>query len=195
MTGQTILIVEDTELIRRMYHDKLVEEGYQVLVASDGQEGLNVLRSSHVDLVVLDLIMPVMSGLEALEVMKSDPRTKDIPVIILSNLGQESDIERGVELGATDYLIKNSAKPADVAEKIQLILGAMGGRMHEKPPIRLLIRDREGGAEELVTERDLKRRFWCPACEEELVLELLPKDDRPGWFDAHLLCAQCGKEY
>jgi transcription elongation factor Elf1 len=67
--------------------------------------------------------------------------------------------------------------------------------MHEKPPIRLLIRDREGDAEELVNQQDLMRRFWCPACEEELVIELLPKEDRPGWFDAHLMCTACGKEF
>lgn len=192
---ETILVVEDTELIRRMYQDKLVQDGYTVLVAGDGQEGLNLLRANHVDLVVLDLIMPVMSGLEALQVIKNDPRTKDIPVIVLSNLGQEGDVERGIEMGATDYMIKNSAKPADVAAKIRLTLDAMGGRMGEQAPLRVLLRDREADADALVDERGLPRRFWCPACEDELVMELLPKPDRPGWYDAHLLCARCGKEY
>ncbi|GAB4274307.1 MAG: hypothetical protein Kow0056_02460 [Coriobacteriia bacterium] len=195
MAGETILVVEDTELIRRMYADKLTADGYQVLTAGDGQQALNILRNNTVDLIVLDLIMPVMSGLEALEVIKSDPRTKDLPVLVLSNLGQESDVERGLEMGATDYLVKNSAKPADVAEKIRLILDAAGHRMKDVQPIRVLIRDREGDADTLVEDRDLKRRFWCPACEEEIVLELIPKGDRPGWFEAHLLCSRCGKEY
>ena len=195
MPNETILIVEDTELIRRMYRDKLVEDGYEVLTAGDGQEGLNLLRSNTVDLVVLDLIMPVLSGLEALKVMKSDPRTKDIPVIVLSNLGQEADVKLGMELGATDYLIKNSAKPADVADKIRLTLDAMGSRAHEQEAVRVLLRDHEGDADRLVELRGLARRFWCPVCEEELALELLPKPDRPGWYDAHLTCGVCGKEY
>jgi CheY-like chemotaxis protein len=195
MPSETILLVEDTELIRRMYHDKLVEEGYAVIEATNGRECLDELRAHAVDLIVLDLIMPVMSGLEALEAMKADPRTKDIPVLVLSNLGQEEDVRRGVELGATDYMVKNSAKPADVAAKIRLTLDAMGGRMGDQQPLRLYLRDREGDADAFVDERGLMRRLWCPACEEELILELLPKSDREGWFDAHLLCSKCGKEY
>lgn len=195
MAGETILVVEDTELIRRMYTDKLATEGYTVLSAADGKEGLNQLRTHNVDLVVLDLIMPVVSGLEMLEVMKADPRTKDIPVIVLSNLGQESDVERGVELGATDYLIKNSAKPADVADKIRLTLDAMGGRFEERSTLKVMIRDREGDADALVELQKLPRRYWCPACETELVLELLPKPDKHGWFDAHLQCSSCGREF
>jgi len=195
MPEQTILLVEDTELIRRMFHDKLVEDGYKVLVAVDGLEALNLLRTNLVDLVLLDLIMPRMSGLEALEAMKADPRTKDIPVIVLSNLGQDSDIEKCIDLGAADYLIKNSAKPADVSEKIRLTLDFMGGRAGKQEPIRLLVRDREGDADRLVDSIELPRRFWCPACEVELNLELLPNADRPGWFDTHIVCSKCGREF
>ncbi len=115
----TILVVEDTELLRRIYTDKLTQEGYDVIQAANGLEAIAALHEPNIDLVLLDLIMPQMSGLEALEHIKADPRTRDIPVLILSNLGQEQDIERGIALGAIDYLIKNEAKPADVAEKIR----------------------------------------------------------------------------
>jgi response regulator RpfG family c-di-GMP phosphodiesterase len=138
--------------------------------------------------------MPRMSGLEALEAIKADPRLRDIPVLILSNLGQESDVERGLSLGAVDYLIKNEAKPADVAEKIALTLEYMNGRQDETGSYKVLLRDREGDADRLVEDAGLSRRFWCPACEVELVLELVPKPDRDGWYDAHLQCPQCGKE-
>ncbi|MDP2233861.1 MAG: response regulator, partial [Actinomycetota bacterium] len=87
MSKLTILVVEDTELLRRIYSDKLTQDGYDVLAAGDGFEALNLLRSNKVDLVLLDLIMPRMSGIEALEAIKADPRTREIPVIILSNLG------------------------------------------------------------------------------------------------------------
>jgi CheY-like chemotaxis protein len=191
---ESVLVVEDTELLRKVYADKLSQDGYEVQTAGDGVEALAILRSSVVDLILLDLIMPKMSGLEAIEAIKADPRLKDIPVIVLSNLGQESDVERGLALGATDYLIKNEAKPADVAEKIRLTLDFMAGRQASGDAYFVHIRDHEGDADRLVDEAQLARRFWCPACEVELQLELVPKPDRAGWYDAHLQCPSCGRE-
>jgi len=193
MSSHTILIVEDTELIRKIYADKLAQEGYQVQVASNGLEALNLLRAERVDLILLDLIMPVMSGLEALETIKADPRLQDIPIIVLSNLGQETDIERGLELGAMDYLVKNEAKPSDVVEKIALVLCHAANRANIAKSYRLYLRDREGDAEKFISENTLRRRFWCPACEAEYALELIPNSKRPGWFEAHLICDMCGK--
>lgn len=195
MATFTVLVVEDTELLRRIYSDKLAQDGYEVLSAGDGLEALNLLRSNKVDLVLLDLVMPRMSGIEALDAIKADPRTREIPVIILSNLGQETDVERGLAMGAVDYLIKNEAKPADVADKIQATLGLMAGRMAESHSYRLAVRDREADADRFVNDNHLERRFWCPACEVELLLELLPKQNEQGWYDAHLICPMCGKEY
>jgi len=193
--SQTILVVEDTELLRRMYADRLTQDGYRVLPAADGLEALSVLRTDTPDLILLDLIMPKMSGLEVLELVKKDPRLKDIPVLILSNLGQDEDIQRGLSLGAMDYLIKNDARPADVAEKIAAILKLTGGRQGAGGGYRLIIRDREADAEKFVADAQLTRRFWCPACEIELNLELVPKADKPGWYDAHILCPMCAREY
>lgn len=206
MPGHRILVVEDTELLRRMYHDKLVSDGFEVATASDGLEALNALRNDRFDLVVLDLIMPRMGGLEVLETVKADPRLSSIPVVILTNLGEESAIERALDLGAIDYLIKNAAKPADVSAKIKLTLenlapapatdgspppvGAPAG-----PSFKVLLKDREADADAFVAHAGLPRRLWCPACEEELVLELVPNGSREGWYEAHLLCARCGREY
>lgn len=195
MAGETILVVEDTELLRRIYTDKLTQEGYQVRSAADGLECLAELRANKVDLVLLDLIMPRMSGLEALEAIKSDPRTKDVPVIILSNLGQDADIQRGLEMGASDYLIKNAAKPADVSAKIRATLELASNRMIEENGYHLVIRDREAEADRFVTEQNMPRRFWCPACEVELQIELIPRKDRPGWYDAHFVCPSCPREF
>ncbi len=195
MSALTILIVEDTELLRKIYSDKLAQDGYQVLTAGDGVEALQHLRTSNVDLMLLDLIMPKMSGLEVLDTIKKDPRTRGIPVLILSNLGQESDVERGLAMGAVDYLIKNEAKPADVAEKIRLTLEFMAGRQVDAPTYKVAIKDREFDADRLVEHLRLQRRFWCPACEVELTIEMLPKAGRPGWFDAHVICPMCGKEF
>lgn len=193
--AHTVLVVEDTELLRRIYTDKLTQDGYEVFQAGDGLEALNALRTQTVDLILLDLIMPRMSGLEALEAIKADPRTREIPVLILSNLGQESDVERGLEMGAVDYLIKNEAKPADVSDKIAMLLKHMGGRMGAGNSYKLAIKDRAGDADRLIQDAGLPRRFWCPACEVEMQVELLPKPDKSGWYDAHLICPMCSKEY
>jgi two-component system phosphate regulon response regulator PhoB len=193
VAGETILVVEDTELLRRIYVDKLTQEGWKVLTAPDGRECLEVLRDNDVDLVLLDLVMPRMSGLEALEAMKADSRTRDIPVIVLSNLGQESDVERGLNLGASDYLIKNSAKPADVAVKIRALLADADAHRVPQVTYHLHVRDRERDADRLIADAGLSRRFWCAACEEELALELVPDRDRPGWYSARFVCPACGK--
>ncbi|MCE5202830.1 MAG: response regulator [Actinomycetia bacterium] len=195
MASEHILVVEDTELLRRIYEDKLKQEGYAVFTAADGLDALNVIRTTPLDLVLLDLIMPRMGGLEVLEAMRTDPRLASIPVIILTNLGEESSVERAVELGAVDYLIKNSAKPAEVVEKIRLVLDNLGGSTKSVPSFRLALKDREGDADVFVEHARLPRRFWCPACEVGLMMELIPDSDREGWYAAHLLCPLCGREF
>ncbi len=191
---QTILVVEDTDLLRRMYVDRLTQDGYRVVAAADGLEALNLMRSEDPDLVLLDLIMPMMSGIEVLEHSQADARLREIPVLVLSNLGQDEDIRRCIELGACDYLIKNDARPADIADKIRRILAASAAKTVSSS-YRLQIRDREGDADAFVTSAALPRRLWCPACEVELALELTPLEGIPGHYDAHLLCAQCGRDY
>lgn len=195
MAGESVLVVEDTELLRRIYTDKLAQEGYKVFQAADGLECLNVVRTQPLDLILLDLVMPRMSGLEALESLKRDPRTKDVPVVILSNLGQDSDIQRGLDLGAVDYLIKNSAKPADVSAKIRATLDNRGECTSEATSFRLMVRDHEGDVDDFICAAKLPRRLGCPTCEEPLALELLPRPDKPGWYDAHMLCQKCGREF
>jgi CheY-like chemotaxis protein len=195
VAGESVLVVEDTELLRRIYTDKLSQEGYKVFQAADGLECLNVVRTQALDLILLDLVMPRMSGLEALEALKRDPRTKKIPVIILSNLGQDTDIQRGLDLGAVDYLIKNSAKPADVSAKIQATLAIREDEPDETLSFQLRIKDHEADADAFVDHAKLTKRFWCPACQVELSLELVPLPDKPGWYDAHPLCPSCGREF
>lgn len=190
----SVLVVEDTELLRRMYADRLTMDGFRVLVAADGLEALSILRTETPDLVLLDLIMPKMSGLEVLERVQNDSRLRTVPVLILSNLGQDEDIRRCIEMGACDYLIKNDARPADISAKITSILKACAEKTGATI-YRLAIRDREVDADRFVKDACLPRRFWCPACEVELNLELTPMPDAAGHYDAHLVCLMCGREY
>jgi DNA-binding response OmpR family regulator len=117
-----ILIVEDDRFLRELIARKLRNEGYEVLEAVDGEEGLKRIKEEKPDLVLLDLILPGIDGFEVLAKAKEDPDTAQIPVIILSNLGQREEIERGLKLGAIDYLIKAHFTPGEIIEKIKNIL-------------------------------------------------------------------------
>jgi DNA-binding response OmpR family regulator len=103
---QRILVVEDDRFLRKAAEAALRRQGFTVLVASDGEEGLRVARSELPDLVLLDLIMPGLQGFEVLKLLKEEATTSAIPVIILSNLGQDSDVKKAMEAGAVDYMVK-----------------------------------------------------------------------------------------
>jgi DNA-binding response OmpR family regulator len=117
-----ILIVEDDRFLRELIARKLRNEGYEVIEAVDGEEGLKRIKEEKPDLVLLDLILPGIDGFEVLESAKKDSEIASIPVIILSNLGQREEIERGLKLGAIDYLIKAHFTPGEIIEKIKNIL-------------------------------------------------------------------------
>lgn len=101
-----ILIIENDKFLLKLYSEKLKREGFDVSEAITGNEGLNKVAAQKPNLIILDLILPGKDGFEVLSEIKLNPATKNIPVIILSNLGQESDVKRGLELGAVNYIIK-----------------------------------------------------------------------------------------
>jgi len=117
-----ILIIEDDKFLRELIVKKLVKEGYEISEAVDGEEGIKKVKEEKPDLVLLDLILPGIDGFEVLSRTKEDPALSQIPVIILSNLGQKEEVERGLKLGAIDYLIKAHFTPGEIIEKIRAIL-------------------------------------------------------------------------
>ncbi len=117
-----ILVVEDDKFLREMITRKLDKEGYEVFEAVDGEKGEEKIKEEKPDIVLLDLILPGIDGFEVLERVKKDPSTEGIPVIILSNLGQKSEVERGLKLGAVDFLIKAHFTPAEIVSKIKEII-------------------------------------------------------------------------
>lgn len=114
-----ILIVEDDEFLSGMYVTKFTLEGFLVHFALDGEAGLKKAKEEKPHMILLDILLPKKSGFEVLEALKSDAETKPIPVILLTNLSQESDIKRGKELGADDYLIKAYNIPSEVVSKVK----------------------------------------------------------------------------
>ncbi len=116
---KTILIIEDDKFLRELISKKLTKEGYTISEAIDGEEGFKKVKAEKPDMVLLDLILPGIDGFEVLSKMKSDPALLPIPVIILSNLGQKEDVERGLKLGAIDYMIKAHFTPGEIVEKVR----------------------------------------------------------------------------
>jgi len=117
-----ILIVEDDKFLRELISQKLTKEGYAISSAIDGEEGVKKIKEEKPDLVLLDLILPGIDGFEVLTQMREMPLTASVPVIILSNLGQKEDVERGLKLGAADYLIKAHFTPGEIIEKIKNVI-------------------------------------------------------------------------
>jgi len=119
---KTILLAEDDPLIVEIYTKKLNEAGFQLEVAERGEEALRKLKEKKFDLLLLDIVLPGISGWEILEKIREDENLKDLKVIILSNLGQKTEVEKGFKLGAVRYLIKAHYSPSEVVKEVREIL-------------------------------------------------------------------------
>lgn len=122
-TTTSILLVEDDSFISGMYYTKLASMGFTVQVIEDGDAAWERLQQDPLpDLVLLDVVLPKKDGFEILEGLRKEDRTKKLPIILLTNLGQKPDVERGIKLGANDYIIKAHYTPTEVVEKISKLL-------------------------------------------------------------------------
>lgn len=114
---ERVLIIEDNIGFRFLFRDTLEYLGHEVLEADDGETGCAIAKSSHPNLILLDLMIPKLNGFEVLKRLKADPLTRDIPVAVLSVLHEANDIQRSYELGAGDYIVKGSASPEQIAQR------------------------------------------------------------------------------
>ncbi len=117
-----LLLVEDEKMLADMYTTKFTMEGFDAQKAYDGAAGVAAAKEFIPDIILLDVIMPKLDGFGALKLLKEDPKTKDIPVILLTNLGQDEDIKKGKQLGAADYFVKANHTPAEVVVKVKQTL-------------------------------------------------------------------------
>lgn len=122
--GVNILIVEDDKFLRDLVVKKLTAEGFTVHAVIDGEEGLTMMQKERPDLVLLDLLLPGIDGYEVLERMRRDPALSSIPVVVLSNLGQEEDVNRAMQLGVKDFLVKARYTPAEIVREVRKILNS-----------------------------------------------------------------------
>ncbi|OGY99897.1 MAG: hypothetical protein A3E09_02560 [Candidatus Liptonbacteria bacterium RIFCSPHIGHO2_12_FULL_60_13] len=114
-----IVIVEDEIALVKVLGEKFKREGFDVSVATNGEDAVRVIRSQEPDLVLLDLILPKKDGFAVLQEMKADPELKPIPVVVLSNLGEDENLKRALKMGAVDYLVKTQHPINEVVEKVR----------------------------------------------------------------------------
>jgi CheY-like chemotaxis protein len=117
-----ILLVEDDSFLASMFAAKFEMEGFTVLHAADGEQGLKMAEKNVPSIILLDILMPKLDGFEVLRRLKLDPHLVHIPVVMLSNLGRKEDVERALQDGAVDFLIKAHFVPGDAVKKIKKIL-------------------------------------------------------------------------
>ncbi|MCH8048595.1 response regulator [Patescibacteria group bacterium] len=120
---KTILFIEDEGALQKTLGDVLSKEGYKILAALDGEVGARLAKEKTPDLILLDLVLPKITGLEVLKQLRGDEETKDIPVIVLTNSEDMQDIQQVMDLGATTYLVKSNYELQEVVQKIKTALG------------------------------------------------------------------------
>jgi len=120
--AKKILVIEDDKFLRELIIRKLLDNGFVTVEAGNGEEGIKKVKEEKPDLILLGLILPSIDGFEVLSQIKKDENLKFIPVVILSNLGQKEEVEKGLKMGAIDYLIKAHFTPGEIIEKIKNIL-------------------------------------------------------------------------
>jgi len=120
--GKKILLIEDDKFLGKIINKKLLKEGYTVIRATDGEQGVLKVEEQNPDLILLDIVLPEMNGFEVLAKLKSSPALAKIPVIILSNLGAKDEIKKGLDLGADDYLVKAHFNPSEIISRIEAVI-------------------------------------------------------------------------
>ncbi|OGY83063.1 MAG: hypothetical protein A3F54_04520 [Candidatus Kerfeldbacteria bacterium RIFCSPHIGHO2_12_FULL_48_17] len=121
-----LLLVEDEQILADIIKQKLEQHGFIVDLATDGDEGLQKILANRPDMVLLDVLLPKKNGYQVLEYLRTHADTKDLPVLVISNSGQPVEIDRILELGVCDYLIKAEFTPQDVIDKVEKCLGGSG---------------------------------------------------------------------
>jgi DNA-binding response OmpR family regulator len=187
-----ILIVEDEDLIRDTYARRLEHEGYRVSQAASGREALQQARQSPPQLILLDVMLPDLSGLEVLKSLRSDRRFLTTPVVLFTNLSQHMDKHQAARLGATDYLVKSEVAPADVVARVRQLLETAPG-LRPIASFRVSVDPAQGDAPALASLLGYQRDYRCRRCGERLWLQL-DGDFSDPWsrsFRVRLRCQAC----
>jgi DNA-binding response OmpR family regulator len=195
-----ILLIEDDSSLRSVYADAIAADGYTVVTAEDGEQGLAMVKAEKPNLVLLDLIMPKLPGFEVLKSIRANARTSDTIVLIMSVMGEQRHIQKAMDLGANGYAIKGLNTPREVLVKIDALLKKRLIKEPAKEQVKvynLLVKAGRGDAEKLQNDTGSTGMFTCKDCKEEMQMVITPDDSRSDWhwYSAHFTCPKCGKPF
>jgi DNA-binding response OmpR family regulator len=192
MAKNKILLIDDTKMVQQIYKSKLMLDGFQVITADNGMEGIKLLSEDPPDLILLDLNMPVLDGYKVLQVVKTNPKLSSIPVIIFSAKGQPEEIEKALNLGADGYLVKATTKPQDVVAKVKKLLSKRP-ESKEVTHYKIQIKKDLYDASRLAEDFNMQN-FLCRRCNGPMFLELIPDfSHETPWFSGRFFCPSCHK--
>jgi DNA-binding response OmpR family regulator len=199
-----ILLIEDDISLRSVYADVLAIDGYTVLTAEDGEQGLAMIRAERPDVVLLDLILPKLPGFEVLKSIRADAGDKKTIILIMSVMGEQRHIQKAMELGADYYEVKGSHTPNEILGKIEALLTKPVIKEQAKEPVKehikvynLVVKGDRGDMSELEKDTGATKLLICKSCREEMQLVLAPDNSRTDahYFSAHFACPKCGKPF
>jgi DNA-binding response OmpR family regulator len=187
-----ILLVEDSKAVQQMYRNKLTLEQFQVTTADNGMEAVKKLSEEQPDLILLDLMMPIMDGYKVLQVVKTNPKLVKVPVLVFSAKGQPEEVEKALSLGAAGYIVKATTKPNEVIDKIRAVME----QQPSGPSVKhysVEVKEDVYDAKKLSDDFHLQG-FMCPKCKVPMILDLIPDfSHETPWFSGTFLCPRCSK--
>lgn len=195
-----LLIIEDNPDTRQIYKDVFERDGFEVLQAEDGEKGLSYAQATLPDVILLDLMLPKLSGFDLLKQLRAKEDTQHIPVMIFSALGDAADRQKAAELGVTEYSMKASNPPKQVVSRVRALLTNL-----QRPApgdvatnsLTVALKESEFDVSKLQSHVGLTNGLRCSQCHSEIVLAMLPDPTRaPGhWFAARLICSGCQRAF
>jgi len=183
---RTILIIDDDDFTREMYANVFRNANYDVREAHDGVEGLDYATENHPDVIFTGIVMPRMDGFSLMEALAKNTQTASIPVVISSHLGREEDRKRAEQLGAKDFIVRDTTTPREVMETISALFSEGGEFVLEFDPYAL-------DGQRMAQQLRINSHFQCMECSEKMLLKVrttIENGDR--WFQAKLVCPKCG---
>ena len=192
MTRTKVLLVEDSPSIQTIYRNMLTLENFQVLTANNGMEAIRVLSQEKPDIILLDLLMPIMDGYKVLQVVKTDPKLSRVPVLVFSAKGQPEEVEKALSLGAAGYVVKATTKPKEVVERMRALISQTPV---EKEVTHYTVQITEGIFDARQLAEDFKLGdFSCPTCKAKMLLDLIPDFSHTSpWFTCTFFCPRCSR--
>jgi|SRR5882724_3441352 len=195
-----LLLIEDNPDTRQIYKDVFERDGFEVLQAEDGEKGLSYALAALPDVILLDLMLPKLSGFDLLKRLRAKEDTQHIPVMIFSALGDAADRRKAAELGVTEYSMKASNPPKQIVTRVRSLLASVersATNVTTTAPVTVALHESFFDVKVLQAQTGLMAGFQCPHCHAKVVLSMIADPARtPGhWFAAHLVCSGCHRAF